>query len=121
VAYHSATPFLPAHAACFCRRILWLCSYHVLLTGFLALAQKGENALEKKPQKDDKRQRRLFLQGLSFLSQIGITMAACVLVGVFLGRYLDRLLNTSPWFLLLFSFLGAGAAFKSVFDLGSRK
>ncbi len=93
----------------------------VLFPGSSAVARKGENALEKKPQKDDKRHNKAFLQGLSFLSQIGVTMAACVLIGVFLGRFIDSFLDTSPWFLLLFSFLGVGAAFKALFDLGGRK
>jgi ATP synthase protein I len=85
------------------------------------MALKGESFLEKKPQNDDKRQNKAFLQGLSFFSQVGVTMAACVLVGVFLGKYLDGLWGTSPWLLLVFSFLGVGAAFKALFDLGGRK
>jgi ATP synthase protein I len=48
-------------------------------------------------------------------------MAACVLIGVFLGRFLDGLLGTSPWLLLLCSLLGVGAALKAVFELGARK
>ncbi|MGI6161248.1 MAG: AtpZ/AtpI family protein [Christensenellales bacterium] len=61
------------------------------------------------------------MKALSFFSQIGITMAACVLIGVFLGRFLDNLLNTSPWLLLLFSLLGVGAALKALFDLAAKK
>ena len=57
------------------------------------------------------------VKALGLLSQVGITMAVCVLVGVFLGRFLDGLLGTTPWLLLLFSFLGVGAAFKSLFNL----
>ena len=61
------------------------------------------------------------LHALSFLSQIGITMASCVLVGVFSGKSLDDLFGTSPWLLLVFSLLGAAAAFKALFDLAMRK
>jgi ATP synthase protein I len=75
----------------------------------------------KNPRENGKRQGRELLRALSFFSQIGVTIAACVLIGVFLGRYLDNLLGTSPWLLLLFSILGAAAAMKSVFDLGQRK
>ncbi|HHU23386.1 MAG TPA: AtpZ/AtpI family protein [Clostridiales bacterium] len=81
---------------------------------------KGANGL-KKPREDDKKQSKEFLRALSFFSQIGITMAACVLIGVFLGRFLDNLLSTSPWLLLFFSLLGAGAAIKAMFDLGQKK
>ncbi|MEA4969985.1 MAG: AtpZ/AtpI family protein [Candidatus Pelethousia sp.] len=63
-------------------------------------------------------QARELLRALSFLSQIGITMAACVLIGVLVGRFLDNLLGTAPWLLLLFSLLGAAAAIKVLFDFG---
>ncbi len=61
------------------------------------------------------------LQALSFFSQIGITMAVCVLIGVFAGRSLDGLLGTAPWLLLIFGLLGAGAAIKVMFDMGKGK
>ena len=61
------------------------------------------------------------LRALANFSQIGITMAATVLVGVLLGKYLDRLLGTTPWLLLLFSLLGAGAAIKSLFNAYNKK
>ena len=58
-----------------------------------------------------------FVKALALLSQVGIMMAVCILVGVLIGRFLDGLLGTGPWLLFLFSFLGVGAAFKSLFDL----
>lgn len=73
--------------------------------------------MERKPGKDQKQTGNL-LRALSFLSQIGITMAACVFIGVWIGRFLDKLLGTMPWLLLLFALLGAGAALKVLFDLG---
>ena len=73
--------------------------------------------MERKPGKD-KKQTGSLLRALSFLSQIGITMAACVFIGVFVGRFLDKLLGTTPWLLLLFALLGTAAAFKALFDLG---
>ena len=48
-------------------------------------------------------------------------MAACVLIGVGLGKLLDNLLGTTPWFLLAFSLLGAGASIKALFDLAEKK
>lgn len=74
-----------------------------------------------KQQRVSKKQQNDLLHALSFFSQIGITMAACVLIGVFSGRYLDDILGTSPWLLLLFSLLGAAAALKALFDLGTRR
>ncbi len=75
----------------------------------------------KGPRKDNNSQNKSLLRGLSLLSQIGFTVSACVITGVFLGKYLDELLNTSPWLLLLCSLLGVGAAFKALFELGGRK
>ncbi len=73
--------------------------------------------MERKPDRENKQTQGL-LRALSFFSQIGITMAACVLIGVFIGRFLDNLLGTAPWLLLLFSLLGAAAALKALFDSG---
>lgn len=57
---------------------------------------------------------------MSVFSQIGVTIAACVLIGVLLGKFLDDKLGTSPWLLLIFTFIGAGAAMKVIFDSGKK-
>ena len=57
------------------------------------------------------------ITALGYITQLGITMAATVMVGVFVGRFLDNLLNTSPWLLLICSLLGAGAAIRNLFSL----
>jgi len=61
------------------------------------------------------------LRSLSTMSQMGVMMAACVLAGVFIGRFLDNFFGTAPWLIIIFSLLGVGAALKSVFDLANRK
>ncbi|MCL2023842.1 MAG: AtpZ/AtpI family protein [Oscillospiraceae bacterium] len=63
-----------------------------------------------------KEQRRKILNAVSNISQIGFTIVACVLVGVLLGSFLDKLFGTAPWLLLIFSLFGAGAAFKSLYQ-----
>lgn len=55
-------------------------------------------------------------RALAGMAQIGIRIAACILIGVFLGRYLDRISGASPWFLLVCALLGVGAAIKMLFD-----
>lgn len=67
-----------------------------------------------------KKQHNDLLKALSFFSQVGTTIATCIFIGVFLGRFLDNFFGTSPWLLLLFSLLGAAAAFKALYDLMSR-
>lgn len=69
----------------------------------------------------DNKQRNQFVRAMSNLSQLGIAMAACVITGVLLGKFLDGLFGTSPWLLLVFSLLGAGAAIKACFDLSMNK
>jgi len=64
---------------------------------------------------------RDWVKALAFLSQIGITIAACIVVGVFLGIFLDRLFGISPILTIICSILGLIAAFKSIFDLASKK
>jgi len=68
-----------------------------------------------------KKHRKDFMHALSFLSQVGVTMAACVCIGVLGGKLLDSLFGTAPWLLLVFSLLGAAAAFKALFDMAKRK
>ena len=65
-------------------------------------------------------QRNEFARALAVLSQIGITIIVCVAVGIFLGWFLDRLLGTSPWLLLVFTLFGIVAAFKSIFEFAKK-
>ncbi|MCL2407433.1 MAG: AtpZ/AtpI family protein [Defluviitaleaceae bacterium] len=70
--------------------------------------------------KIDRVHKREVMKGFVMLSQFGITMTVCVLLGVFAGKWLDNLLGTEPWLLLLFTFFGIAAALKSVFDLAKK-
>lgn len=47
--------------------------------------------------------------------RIGVDVAAALIVGVGLGLFLDRWLGTSPWLLIAFFFLGAGAGVMNVY------
>lgn len=73
--------------------------------------------MNKEPQKDKKIKDSETIRAISYFSQIGFTIAATVIVGVLLGKYLDSLLGTSPWLLLIFSLLGLGAAMKAMFNV----
>jgi ATP synthase protein I len=73
--------------------------------------------LTKEPNKDKGTKNRGTLRGLANFSQIGVTMASSVFVGVMLGKYLDGFLGTSPWLLLIFSLLGVGAAIRVLFNI----
>jgi ATP synthase protein I len=46
---------------------------------------------------------------------VGLQFAASILVFLFLGRWLDGRLGTTPWLLILGVLLGAGAGFFSMY------
>jgi ATP synthase protein I len=50
-------------------------------------------------------------------SSIGLEMGLSVAIGVGIGYLLDSYLDTKPWFLLIFFFVGVAAAFLSLFSL----
>ncbi len=77
--------------------------------------------MKKQQKKDSRSKNNETFRALANFSQIGITMAAAVLIGVFIGKYLDDLFNTKPCLLLIFSLLGAGAALRSLFQVPDKK
>ena len=70
---------------------------------------------------EDKKHNNELLRSLYMVSQIGLTISACVIIGVFLGRFLDNTFGTSPVLLIIFSLLGAGAGFRSIFQYANKK
>ncbi len=53
--------------------------------------------------------------GLGFAFRISTELVAGVAMGVAIGLGLDYWLDTRPWFMILFFFLGAGAGMLSVY------
>jgi len=51
------------------------------------------------------------LGALSKVGSFGFIMAAAIFMGYYIGSYLDRKLDTEPWFLLLFLILFIIGAF----------
>ena len=53
----------------------------------------------------------------------GIQLAATLVAFMFLGIWLDKRLGSSPWFVLICVFVGAGAGFYSIYRrlMGSAK
>lgn len=71
---------------------------------------------ENEKKEHQRRTRNEALHAFGLLTQVGLTMFICVLLGVLLGRALDGWLGTSPWLLILFSFIGGAAAIRSLFE-----
>ena len=53
--------------------------------------------------------------GFKVALRVGVEMVAALVVGVGIGLALDRWLDTTPWFLVVFFFLGAGAGILNVY------
>lgn len=54
----------------------------------------------------DIRNNRAWSENLTFVMQLGLTMAGCIFFCFFIGRFLDRLLGTGGIFMTVFIFLG---------------
>ena len=67
---------------------------------------------------EDKRQ---LFKSLAFLSSVGITMVAATFVGLAMGYYLDKWLETDPWMTLIFLFLGIVSGFRNIYILTARE
>ena len=68
------------------------------------------------PKLTDKQKKEIF-RAATLMTQIAFTAIACVLLGIFLGRFLDNRLGTSPLFIIIFSLLGCVTAIKAMIDL----
>jgi ATP synthase protein I len=64
----------------------------------------------------EKENKRLYKQLLR-CSSIGLEMGFSVAIGLGIGYLLDYYLDTKPWFLLIFFFVGIAAAFRSLFSM----
>ena len=70
---------------------------------------------EKNERKDDN---HFIMKALAQFTQLGITMASCVIIGLLIGKFFDWLLGTAPWFMIIFAFIGSGASLKVLYDIG---
>ena len=65
--------------------------------------------------------RQRLIRSLGFLSSLGISMVAATLIGLAMGYYLDKWLETSPWFTLIFLVFGIIAGFRNIYILTERE
>jgi len=56
-------------------------------------------------------------RALGLTGGIGAVMAACILSGYFIGRYLDAKFGTAPWLLILTLLLCMTAGFLEVYKI----
>lgn len=67
---------------------------------------------------EDKRQ---LYKSLGFLSSVGISLVVSILIGLAMGVYLDRWLDTSPLFTLVMLLIGVLSGFRNVYILTTRE
>ena len=60
---------------------------------------------------------RSALKNLALISQVGISMITPILLGVFIGGWLDKKVGTNGLFMLVFIFLGVGGGFMNLFKI----
>ena len=58
--------------------------------------------------------------GVSQAFRIGVDLMSALLVGTFIGWFLDDWLGTKPWFLLIFLLLGGAAGMLNVYRTAMR-
>lgn len=63
----------------------------------------------------NKKSKNTVAKALALYTQMGITMAVCIVVAFFIGRLLDGWLGTSPLFLLIFMVIGLMASIRSMY------
>lgn len=67
------------------------------------------------------KERGQLIKSLGFLSGLGISMVAATLIGLAMGVYLDKWLNTRPWMTVSFLVLGIVAGFRNIYILTERE
>lgn len=59
--------------------------------------------------------RKEILRALSMISQIGISMLVPILGCILIGAFLDKHFGTDVVFLIIFTILGVGASFRTLY------
>ena len=67
---------------------------------------------------EDKRE---LFKSLGFLSSVGIALVVSILIGLAMGIYLDKWLDTRPWFTLIMLLIGVISGFRNIFILTARE
>jgi ATP synthase protein I len=61
-----------------------------------------------------KRETRRAYKELAYFSSLGISVALAIFIGLGIGVWLDRKLDTSPWLTLIFLAFGIIAGFRNI-------
>jgi len=62
-----------------------------------------------------------FLYYLTLITELGLIMASCILIGMGIGLLIDSKMKSAPFGLLVFLLLGIFAAFVSAYQMIMKK
>lgn len=71
--------------------------------------------------KDNNDKDKYALKNLALISQIGISVITPILLGVYIGQFIDKKVGTNGVFSIILIVLGAGAGFLNIFKLAGSK
>jgi ATP synthase protein I len=66
-------------------------------------------------------EKKRLLKSLGMISTMGISVAVAIIIGVYVGRQLDKWLGTDPWFFFIFLFFGIVAGFRNIYIIAGRE
>ena len=61
-----------------------------------------------------KKETKRALRELAYYSSLGLSVALAIFIGLAVGVFLDRRLETTPWFTLIFLVLGIIGGFRNI-------
>jgi ATP synthase protein I len=76
-------------------------------------ALRGNAAIGRNPVFMKRETRRTFKE-MAYYSSLGLSVSFAVFIGLGIGVVLDRKLDTSPWFTLIFLGFGIVAGFRNI-------
>lgn len=61
-----------------------------------------------------KKETRVWIRELAYYSSLGFSVSFSIFIGLGIGVYLDRRLDTTPWLTLVFLGLGIAAGYRNI-------
>jgi ATP synthase protein I len=61
-----------------------------------------------------KKETRTWIRDLAYYSSLGFSVSLSIFIGLGIGVYLDRRLDTSPWLTLVFLGFGIAAGYRNI-------
>ncbi|HEY6871763.1 MAG TPA: AtpZ/AtpI family protein [Geobacteraceae bacterium] len=66
-------------------------------------------------------EKKRLIKALGMISSMGISVAVAIVIGVYVGRQLDKWFGTAPWFFFIFLFFGIAAGFRNIYIIAGRE